>query len=115
MGNTPAAMQDRDALPDLLRLGRRQSSRLAKVLVDGAYTGDVIRQASLESRIEVEVVKRSDCIPGFSPIPKRWVVERSFGWLNHWRQLSKEYDRTTASSESWVRIAFTNITLRRLA
>ena len=112
---TTASMQDRDALPDLLRLGRRQSSRLEKVLVDGAYNGDVIEQASIASGIKVEVVKRSDCIPGFVPVPNRWVVERSFGWLNHWRQLSKEYDRTTASSESWIRIAFTNITLRRLA
>ncbi len=111
---TTAAMQDRDALPDLLRLGRRQSSRLEKVLVDGAYTGEVIAEAATATRINVEVVKRSDCIPGFVPIPKRWAVERSFGWLNHWRQLSKEYDRTIASSETWVRIAFVNITLRRL-
>jgi putative transposase len=97
---TSAALQDRDGLPDLLRLGRRQSSRLEKVLVDSAYNGDVVAAASAETGIAVEMVKRSDDLPGFVPIPKRWVVERSFGWLNHWRQLSKEYDRTTASSET---------------
>jgi putative transposase len=112
---TTAALQDRDGLPDLLRLGRRQSSRLEKVLVDGAYNGDVVASASAETNIAVEMVKRSDDVPGFAPIPKRWVVERSFGWMNHWRQLSKEYDRTTASSETWIRIAFTKIMLGRFA
>lgn len=112
---TSAALQDRDGLPDLLRLGRRQSARLEKVLVDGAYNGDVVVAASAETNIAIEMVKRSDDVSGFAPLPKRWIVERSFGWMNHWRQLSKEYDRTTASSETWIRIAFTKIMLGRLA
>jgi putative transposase len=83
--------------------------------VDSAYNGDVVTDASARTDIAVEMVKRSDGVSGFVPLPKRWVVERSFGWLNHWRPLSKEYDRTTASSETWVRIAFAKIMLARVA
>ncbi|MBL8605597.1 MAG: transposase [Myxococcales bacterium] len=47
-------------------------------------------------------------------MPKRWVVERSIAWLNNWRQLSKEYDRTTASSQTWITIGFVDLMLGRL-
>ncbi|HEX7680405.1 MAG TPA: transposase, partial [Thermoanaerobaculia bacterium] len=61
---TVASMQDRDAVPTLLRNGRQNSSRLVNVLVDSAYTGDVIRKASSETGVNVTVVKRPD-IKGF--------------------------------------------------
>lgn len=79
---TSAAVQDRDGFMEALQRARLQSSRLEKVLVDSAYNGNVVDQASASSRIVVEVVKRSDTTQGFVPLPKRWVVERSFGWLN---------------------------------
>lgn len=112
---TSAAVQDRDGFMEALQRARLQSSRLEKVLVDSAYNGNVVDQASASSRIVVEVVKRSDTTQGFVPLPKRWVVERSFGWLNHWRLLSKEYTRELSSSEAWIHVAFTGIMLRRLA
>ena len=112
---TSAAVQDRDGLGEVLARARMQSRRLEKVLVDGAYTGDAVERASATTRIEVQVVKRSDQAKGFVPLPKRWVVERSLGWLNHWRLLSKEYNRNIESSEAWIHIAFTGIMLRRLA
>ena len=112
---TSAAVQDRDGFAEALTRARLQSRRLEKVLVDSAYNGDAVNQASASAGIAVEVVKRSDVAKGFVPLPKRWVVERSFGWLNHWRLLSKEYTRNVDSSEAWIHVAFTGIMLRRLA
>jgi putative transposase len=111
---TTANVQDRDALPTLLREGKTLSHRLTNVLVDGAYNGDVVEQASANTGVSVTVVKRPD-IKGFVVVPKRWVVERSLGWLNRERRLSKDYERTIASSETWIRISFINIMVRRLA
>jgi putative transposase len=111
---TTASVQDRDALPRALREARAASSSVEVALVDGAYNGAVVDEASRETRIRVEVVKRAEGVKGFQVLPKRWIVERSFGWMNHWRQLAKEYDRTTASSDTWIRLGFIGLMLRRL-
>lgn len=111
---TAANVQDRDAIPQLLKEGRAASSRLTNVLVDGAYTGEVVQNASKATRIDVTMVKRPD-IKGFVVVPKRWIVERSFGWLNRDRRLSKDYERTVASSETWIRLSFIHAATRWLA
>ena len=98
---TPADVQDRDAFAPVLAQAKRKSSRLQKVLVDGAYRGDAIDEAATTHGVTVDVVVRSDDRPGFVPIPKRWVVERSFAWANSSRVLSKDYERTIASAEGW--------------
>jgi len=108
---TAANVQDRDAVPQLLAAGRAASSRLTNVLVDGAYTGDVVAEASKRTGIEVTMVKRPD-IKGFVVVPKRWIVERSFGWLNRDRRLSKDYERTSASSEAWIQLSFIHTATR---
>ena len=111
---TAASVQDRDAVPRLLREAQGASSRLENVLVDGAYTGSVVADASKNSGIRVTMVKRPD-IKGFAVVPKRWIVERSFGWMNRDRRLSKEYERTAASSETRIRMTFIDLMTRRLA
>lgn len=98
---TPADVQDRDAIEVVLTKAQSQSTRLEKVLVDSVYRGPQVELAAARTGIKIEVVSRSNDRPGFSPIPKRWVVERSFGWANHSRVLSKDYERTIASAEGW--------------
>src|SRR5262249_29833790 len=78
---TSAKLQDRDAAPTVIRQAMTQSSRLEKVLVDGVYNGSIIDHTTKEIGIKIERVQRHDDRPGFVPIPKRWVVERSFAWL----------------------------------
>jgi putative transposase len=111
---TAASVQDRDAVPHLLREGCGASGRLQKVLVDGAYNGEVVSRAAKDTGVVVEMVKRPD-IKGFAVVPKRWIVERSFGWLNRERRLSKDYERTSSSSETWIRLSFIQLMVRRLA
>ncbi len=111
---TAASVQDRDGLPAVLREAKATSSRLVNVLVDGAYNGNAVAQASRDTGINVTMVKRPD-IKGFVVVPKRWIVERSFGWLNRDRRLSKDYERTFASGETWIRLSFIHYMVRRLA
>lgn len=111
---TVASVQDRDAVPTLLRAGKEESARLVNVLVDSAYTGDVIRKASSETGVNVTIVKRPD-VKGFVVVPKRWIVERSFGWMNRDRRLSKDYERTIGSSQAWIQLSFISRMARHLA
>lgn len=66
-------------------------------------------------KLKVEVVKRSEATSGFTVLPRRWIVERTFGWLMRHRRLVRDYERTEASAESWIHLAMIRIQLRRLA
>ena len=59
--------------------------------------------------------KRNDDVTGFSVLPKRWIVERTFAWLGRYRRLSKDYEALPESSESVILIAMINLMNRRLA
>ena len=59
--------------------------------------------------------KRSGKEKGFKVLPKRWIVERTFGWLGHFRRLSKDYEYFPERSESMIHIAMIQIMLKRLA
>lgn len=63
----------------------------------------------------LEIVKRSDEATGFVVLPRRWVVERTFGWLMHFRRLCREYEVLTTTSEAWIYAAMIKIMLQRLA
>ncbi len=63
----------------------------------------------------LQIVKRNDDIKGFKVLPHRWVVERTFGWLNRYRRLAKDYERSAESSEAMVQIAMIRLMLGRLA
>ncbi|HRI70676.1 MAG TPA: transposase, partial [Polyangium sp.] len=61
-----------------------------------------------------EMVKRSDDMKGFVVVPRRWCVERTFGWFGKYRLLNKEYERTLESSKADIHYAMTSLMLRRL-
>ena len=85
--------------------------------VDGGYTGEAFAQwvKRLRPKLAVEVIKRSDTAKGFKVLARRWVVERTFGWLMHQRRLVRDYETTESSAEAWIYIAMIRIQLRRLA
>ena len=113
---TPADVQDRDALPSLLKAVSQKSPWIELAFVDGGYSGDETQRAAFEaSRIQVSVVKRSDrTVKGFVVLPKRWIVERTLGWLNRARRLAKDFEATMESSRAWVMLALAFLLLRRL-
>lgn len=88
-------------------------SRLRKLLCDGSYTGDDFAAKMKElTGAEVEIAKRSE-LHKFAVIPKRWIVERSFGWLDKCRRLWKNCERLLATTLSMVVLAFVSVLLRR--
>ena len=92
-------------------------SRLRKLWVDGGYTGEDFAAwvKTRHPQLEVEVIKRSDDVSGFKVLPRRWVVERTFGWLVQHRRLVRDYEPTETSATGWIFIAMLRVMLRRLA
>ena len=76
--------------------------RLEKILVDKGYEGKFMPFASQKLGVEVEISSRPPTERGFVPIKWRWVSERTFGWFNFFRRLSKDYEKTVESSEAWI-------------
>jgi putative transposase len=66
-------------------------------------------------KIRLEVVKRLEGLKGFHVLPKRWIVERTFAWLNRYRRLSKDYEYLPQTSETMIRVAMIHLMIRRLA
>ena len=114
---TTADVQDRDALELILKDVHRKSPFVTMAFVDSGYQGDEAQRAAFEaSRIAITVVKRTDKqIKGFVILPKRWVVERTFGWVNRARRLSKDFEATIESALAWLQIALSFLIIRRLA
>jgi putative transposase len=110
-----AGIQDRDGARPVLQQATTEHPRLEYVWADGAYTGSLIKDAKANYGLTLEIVKRPADTQGFEVQPRRWVVERTFGWLNKYRRHSKDYETLTASSETHVRLAMTHLMLRRLA
>jgi len=109
-----AGIQDRVAARAvLMRLFCRLDS-VTTVFVDGGYTGKLIGWAKEIFGYNVEVVKRNE-LHKFQVLPKRWIVERTFAWLNWSRRLSKDYELRHTSAETMIHIAFAHLLLRRLA
>jgi putative transposase len=98
----------------VLREVHREFPTVSKVWVDGAYNGAPIEGLRKETSLDIEMVKRSDDVKGFAVVPKRWIGERTNGWFGKFRLLSKEYERTIASSRSDVLHAMSMLMLRRL-
>ena len=90
--------------------------RLVKVWVDGGYRGEEFMKWVMDKyRWILETVLRSDQQKGFKILPRRWVVERTFGWFNWCRRLNKDYEVLPATSETMIRVAMIRLMLRRLA
>jgi transposase len=107
-----AGIQDRVAARAvLLRLFCRFDT-ITKVFADGGYTGILIDWAKQMFGYTLEIVKRSHQ-QGFQVLPKRWIVERTFAWLNWSRRLSKDYELRHQSAETMIHIAFVHLLLRR--
>ncbi len=104
-----ANVGDRDGLMQLLtRYFRDGVKRLRKLWVDDGYSGaplrNWVRALKKTHKIDLDVSGRIG--PGFKVVAKRWVVERTFGWLNLRRRLSKDYEVITRNSEAMIQVAF---------
>ena len=112
----PANLQDRAGARRLLEAFYAQSSRprVRHIWADGGYAGQLVRWVSQVWGCTLAIVRRTQA-KGFRVIPRRWVVERTFGWLGRYRRLSRDYERHAATGEALIFVAMIRLMLKRLA
>jgi putative transposase len=110
-----ASIQDRDGAKLVLGKVPGYLTWLRRIWADGAYAGQLITWVKTTCQCVLDIIKRTDYLKGFQVLPRRWVVERTFGWLNRYRRLAKDYERSLESSEAMIQIAMIRLMLARLA
>ena len=112
----PANIQDRDGARRLLAAfyTRTRLPRVRRIWADAAYAGAFLAWAKQLWRCTVEIVRRVQP-KGFQVLRRRWVVERTFGWLGRYRRLTRDYERQAHTGETLVYVAMIRLMLNRLA
>ncbi len=115
---TSAAVPDRDAARPLIQSLVQWFVRLQIIWADGGYLGELV--AWVKSRrpfgkLHLQIIRRGDDVKGFTVLPKRWIVERTFGWFYKSRRLVRDYEVRLDHSEAMLRLCMIRIMLRRLA
>ena len=99
----------------LMAIARKRFASLKKALADGGYQGKATADdVQAEAGIPLEIVKRSDTAKGFVLLPKRWIVERTFGWLGRCRRLAKDFENLTRSHVGFIILAMIRLMTRRI-
>ena len=109
------SIQDRDGAMKPLQEASKESSRLEKAWADEGYAGKLIESVRDTLGIDLEIVKRTDDMTGFVVLPHRWVVERTFGWFEKRRRLSKDYEYLPQTSQWMILLTMITVMLSRLA
>ena len=109
-----ASIQDRDGAQLVLKGSRKLLPRLALVWVDAAYAGKLVLWAKRYLHWRLEVVRRADEVTGFKILPKRWIVERTFGWIGRYRRSSQDYEQRLEHSEAIILLSMSHLMVRRL-
>jgi transposase len=110
---TAASVQDSNAGTRLLDQVAAAHPTIRKTWVDGGYRKHLVKHAATLG-IDMEISARTPGTRGFTPIPKRWAVERTYGWLMLHRRLARDYETLPARSEAMIHLAMTDLMARRL-
>ena len=114
---TTADVQDRDGAKLLLNVQTVAFGWLMLIWADGGYAGKLIEHVAeipRHRRVKLEIVKRSDDVKGFKVVPKRWIVERTFGWLIQSRRLIRDYEVKIEHSEAMIYLSMSKRMLARI-
>lgn len=112
---TAASVQDRDGGRGILKRLHSALSSVCHVFADGGYQGRLVAIAKSAWGIVVEVVRKPPDQRGFSVLPRRWVVERTFSWMMRWRRLVRDYERLPATHEAMIKWMMVGNMLNRLS
>jgi putative transposase len=110
-----ADIQDADSAGDLLKRIKPLYCWLETIFADSIYNRVAVLIACFLLGLTLVVVRRIAGTTGFVVVPRRWVVERTLGWLGRWRRLSKDYEELPEVSETMVTLAMIRLMLHRLA
>jgi len=110
---TPANEQDRAQVEELARQVQEVTEQSVELAyVDQGYTGDAATEAAQSQGMQLEVIKLPEAKKGFVLLPRRWVVERSFGWAARFRRLSRDYERLPETLAGLHYLAFAILMLK---
>ena len=112
---TTADISDSAGAQAILEALRKRWPWLKHLFADGAYDRGQLMDKAAFLNFMIEVIRRIDKEPGFTILPRRWVVERTFGWLVRWRRLVRDYESRLDVSEAMIHIALGSLLLRRVA
>ena len=88
--------------------------RVKKVLIDQGYKGEFMTVCEEQLGVKAEISSKPPSAQGFVPVQWRWVSERTFGWFNFFRRLSKDYEKTVENSEAWILWANCQINISKM-
>ncbi len=109
-----ADISDRDGARLLLHIYAARYPALRLLWGDSHYGGELSAETEAAYGITVIVVSKPEGQTGFVPLPRRWVVERFFGWVTHCRRLVRDYERNPTYSEAWIHLASVHRMLKHL-
>jgi transposase len=116
---TSASVQDRPGGKQILEMLAARFPSIALVWAGGGYANSIddglVSWAKDTLGLVLEIVRRCDCAKGFHVLPRRWVAERTFGWLVRHRRLGRDFERLTSNSENMIKIAMIRLMATRLA
>ena len=110
-----AGIQDRDGAKQVLTRLISCFPGLKLIWADEGYGGKLVEWVATVLQRTLSIVKRPRKTQGFQVLQWRWIVERTFGWLNRSRRLSKDFEALPETTEAWIRIAMIQLMIRRLA
>lgn len=111
---TPADEQDRAQVGELAQLVQAATGETIEIaFVDQGYTGETAADQAQAHGIQLEVIKLAEAKKGFVLLPRRWVVERSFGWAARFRRLARDYERLPETLAGLHYLAFAILMLKR--
>ena len=112
---TTADISDSAGAQMILDSVRKRWPWLKHLFADGAYDRTKLMEKAAFLDFTVEIIRRSDTAQGFEVLPRRWVVERTFGWMTRWRRLVRDYEERIDCSEAMIHVAIGSLLLRRIA
>ncbi len=112
---TPADISDSASAQMILEGIRKRWPWVKHLFADGACDRTQLMDKAAFLDFVIEVVRRIDDEPGFKVLPRRWVVERTFGWLTRWCRLVRDYEQRLDVSEAMIHLAMASLILRRIS
>jgi len=112
---TTADIADSAGAQAILDAIRKRWPWIKHLFADGAYDRRKLMDKAAFNNFVIEIVRRIDSEPGFKVLPRRWVVERTFGWMTRWRRLVRDYEKRIDVSKAMIRVVLGSLLLRRIS
>lgn len=112
---TTADIADSAGAQAILEAIRKRWPWIKHLFADGAYDRRRLMDKAAFKDFVIEIVRRIDSEPGFKVLPRRWVVERTFGWMTRWRRLVRDYEKRIDVSKAMIHVALGSLLLRRIS